>query len=204
MRARPGPHAPAGMLASPPCTTRWALQPCLRSPQGLSLDIARLCLRQPAAACSTRSSSRLAGPVMTAAARTTLACAPAACLLRLSCYCVSSPDPAWQPHLPVPSPCRYMTPTFQPYGGWAWKLACLLPPSALSLFASVLVPLETAHKARPVAARPLLWCTCSLGAPALQLARLRQLERCSCLLVRVRAVVLHLFQPAPAARSASL
>ena len=41
---------------------------------------------------------------------------------------------------------RYMTPTFQPYGGWAWKASCLLPPSAVSLFAWVLIPLEGAHR----------------------------------------------------------
>jgi hypothetical protein len=33
-------------------------------------------------------------------------------------------------------------PTFQPYGGWEWYLSCLSPPSALSLFANVLIKVE--------------------------------------------------------------
>jgi len=33
-------------------------------------------------------------------------------------------------------------PTFQPYGGWGWYLSCLSPPSALSLFANVLIRVE--------------------------------------------------------------
>ena len=33
-------------------------------------------------------------------------------------------------------------PTFQPYGGWGWYLSCLFPPSALSLFANVLIKVE--------------------------------------------------------------
>ena len=33
-------------------------------------------------------------------------------------------------------------PTFQPYGGWGWYLSCLSPPSALSLFANVLIKVE--------------------------------------------------------------
>ncbi|BDA45751.1 probable ATP-binding cassette sub-family A member 3 [Coccomyxa sp. Obi] len=36
----------------------------------------------------------------------------------------------------------YIMPTFQPYGGFGWPLACLLPPSAISLFATVLLKLE--------------------------------------------------------------
>ena len=33
-------------------------------------------------------------------------------------------------------------PTFQPYGGWGWYISCLFPPSALSLFANVLIKVE--------------------------------------------------------------
>ena len=33
-------------------------------------------------------------------------------------------------------------PTFQPYGGWGWYLSCVFPPSALSLFANVLIKVE--------------------------------------------------------------
>lgn len=33
-------------------------------------------------------------------------------------------------------------PTFQPYGGWGWYLSCLFPPSAVSLFAHVLLKAE--------------------------------------------------------------
>ncbi len=41
---------------------------------------------------------------------------------------------------------RYIMPTFQPYGGWGWPLACLLPPSAISLFATVLLKLEGSQR----------------------------------------------------------
>lgn len=34
-------------------------------------------------------------------------------------------------------------PTFQPYGGWGWYIACLFPPSALSLFANVIIRVES-------------------------------------------------------------
>ncbi len=37
-------------------------------------------------------------------------------------------------------------PTYQPYGGYGWTLACLLPPSAISLFASVLLKLEGSQR----------------------------------------------------------
>ncbi len=37
-------------------------------------------------------------------------------------------------------------PTFQPYGGFGWPLACLLPPSAISLFAAVLLKLEGSQR----------------------------------------------------------
>jgi ATP-binding cassette subfamily A (ABC1) protein 3 len=47
-------------------------------------------------------------------------------------------------------------PTFQPYGGAGWRAACLLPPSAVSLFASVLLRLEGG-------ARGIRWGTLSLG-----------------------------------------
>lgn len=40
------------------------------------------------------------------------------------------------------APCRYLMPTLQPYGGWGWYCACLFPPSAVSLFANVLVKVE--------------------------------------------------------------
>ena len=36
--------------------------------------------------------------------------------------------------------------TFQPYGGLGWPLACLLPPSAVSLFATVLLKLEGSQR----------------------------------------------------------
>ena len=39
-------------------------------------------------------------------------------------------------------------PSLQPYGGPGWALACLLPPSAISLFASVLVKHEAVQQAR--------------------------------------------------------
>ena len=41
---------------------------------------------------------------------------------------------------------RYIMPTLQPYGGWGWPLACLLPPSAISLFATVLLKLEGSQR----------------------------------------------------------
>jgi ATP-binding cassette subfamily A (ABC1) protein 1/ATP-binding cassette subfamily A (ABC1) protein 3 len=37
-------------------------------------------------------------------------------------------------------------PALAPYGGASWVAACLLPPSAISLFAHVLVRLETAQR----------------------------------------------------------
>lgn len=37
-------------------------------------------------------------------------------------------------------------PTWQPYGGWGWPAACLLPPSAVSLFATVLLKLEGSQR----------------------------------------------------------
>jgi ATP-binding cassette subfamily A (ABC1) protein 1/ATP-binding cassette subfamily A (ABC1) protein 3 len=46
-------------------------------------------------------------------------------------------------------------PTYQPYGSYAWPLACLLPPSAISLFASVLLKLEGSQ-------RGVQWSTISL------------------------------------------
>ena len=42
--------------------------------------------------------------------------------------------------------CRYIMSTFQPYGGLGWPLACLLPPSAISLFATVLLKLEGSQR----------------------------------------------------------
>ena len=45
--------------------------------------------------------------------------------------------------------------TFQPYGGLGWPLACLLPPSAISLFATVLLKLEGSQ-------RGVTWDTLSL------------------------------------------
>ncbi len=43
-------------------------------------------------------------------------------------------------------PFRYLMPSLQPYGGPGWTLACLLPPSCISLFAHVLVKMETAQR----------------------------------------------------------
>ena len=47
-------------------------------------------------------------------------------------------------------------PTFQPYGGLGWPLACLLPPSAISLFATVLLKLEGSQ-------RGVRWSTINLS-----------------------------------------
>ena len=33
-------------------------------------------------------------------------------------------------------------PVFQPYGGWGWYISCIFPPSAVSLFAYVLLKVE--------------------------------------------------------------
>ena len=41
---------------------------------------------------------------------------------------------------------RYLMPTVEPYGGRGWVLACLAPPSALSLFATVLLKFEGAQR----------------------------------------------------------
>ena len=51
--------------------------------------------------------------------------------------------------------CRYIMSTFQPYGGLGWPLACLLPPSAISLFATVLLKLEGSQ-------RGVTWSTINL------------------------------------------
>lgn len=37
---------------------------------------------------------------------------------------------------------RYLMPYLVPYGGVSWTLSCLLPPSSISLFASVLLKME--------------------------------------------------------------
>ena len=42
--------------------------------------------------------------------------------------------------------CRYLMPTYQPYGGKGWTLSCLLPPSCISLYANVLLKLESAQR----------------------------------------------------------
>lgn len=47
-------------------------------------------------------------------------------------------------------------PTFQRYGGWGWYLACLFPPSAVSLFANVLIKVEAGGQG-------LQWGTLSQG-----------------------------------------
>ena len=47
-------------------------------------------------------------------------------------------------------------PTWQPYGGWGWPAACLLPPSAVSLFATVLLKLEGSQ-------RGVRWATLGLA-----------------------------------------
>jgi hypothetical protein len=41
--------------------------------------------------------------------------------------------------------CRYLMPYLVPYGGVSWTLSCLLPPSSISLFASVLLKMEVLH-----------------------------------------------------------
>eukprot|EP00891_Asterochloris_glomerata_P006032 jgi/Astpho2/6032/e_gw1.00084.157.1_t len=40
----------------------------------------------------------------------------------------------------------YLMPSLQPYGGLGWTLACLLPPSCISLFASAIIKFETAQR----------------------------------------------------------
>ena len=40
---------------------------------------------------------------------------------------------------------RYLMPSLQPYGGKGWTLACLLPPSSISLYANILLKLESAQ-----------------------------------------------------------
>ena len=52
------------------------------------------------------------------------------------------------------SACRYLMPSLQPYGGPGWALSCLLPPSAISLFASVLVKHEAVQQASQAACLP--------------------------------------------------
>ncbi len=37
-------------------------------------------------------------------------------------------------------------PSLQPYGGRGWTTACLLPPSCISLYANVLLKLESAQR----------------------------------------------------------
>ena len=37
-------------------------------------------------------------------------------------------------------------PSLQPYCGLGWTLACLLPPSCISLFASAIIKFETAQR----------------------------------------------------------
>ncbi len=49
-----------------------------------------------------------------------------------------------QPFLPIPGR-RYLMPYLVPYGGVSWTLSCLLPPSSISLFASILLKLEVRH-----------------------------------------------------------
>lgn len=44
---------------------------------------------------------------------------------------------------------RYLMPSVQAYGGPSWLWSCLLPPSALSLFAHVLTKLEGGGKVGP-------------------------------------------------------
>eukprot|EP00884_Botryococcus_braunii_P008389 jgi/Botrbrau1/17551/Bobra.0739s0002.1 len=50
----------------------------------------------------------------------------------------------------------YLMPTFEPYGGLGWWGACILPPSAVSLFASVLLRMEGG-------ARGIRWDTISMA-----------------------------------------
>lgn len=42
--------------------------------------------------------------------------------------------------------CRFLMPSLQPYGGRGWTTACLLPPSCISLYANVLLKLESAQR----------------------------------------------------------
>ena len=41
---------------------------------------------------------------------------------------------------------RFLMPSLQPYGGKGWTLACLLPPSSISLYANILLKLESAQR----------------------------------------------------------
>ena len=41
---------------------------------------------------------------------------------------------------------RFLMPSLQPYGGRGWTLSCLLPPSCISLYANVLLKLESAQR----------------------------------------------------------
>ena len=38
--------------------------------------------------------------------------------------------------------CRWVMPYLAPYGGISWQLSCLLPPSSISLFATILMKME--------------------------------------------------------------
>ena len=68
---------------------------------------------------------------------------------------------------PCPPPasrraCSYLMPSLQPYGGPGWALSCLLPPSAISLFASVLVKHEAVQQAsKGATAARLCCCLCT-------------------------------------------
>ena len=44
---------------------------------------------------------------------------------------------------------RYLMPSLVPYGGVSWTLSCLLPPSSISLFASVLLQMEVRWYSSP-------------------------------------------------------
>ena len=53
-------------------------------------------------------------------------------------------------------------PYLVPYGGVSWTVSCLLPPSSISLFASVLLKLEVPPPLPPSPAclAQLLYCSC--------------------------------------------
>lgn len=46
----------------------------------------------------------------------------------------------------LPCSYRFLMPSLQPYGGRGWTLSCLLPPSCISLYANVLLKLESAQR----------------------------------------------------------
>lgn len=47
-------------------------------------------------------------------------------------------------------------PYLAPYGGISWQISCLLPPSSISLFATILMKMEVSPCALPLESGPLL------------------------------------------------